>query len=100
MKCSSPQPKVGSAIIKLTSKKEISDADFIIPQLYLQRDKKLLNALREAIIKRFSKTKKEARAVVDEKFDDISDNVLDKPVYSLSFEEIEKTFKLEKHTKL
>lgn len=55
-----PVPKVGSVIIKLTMKKELSDADCIMKQLWLQRDKKLKNALREAFIEKFDITKKEA----------------------------------------
>ncbi len=60
-----PVPKVGSAIIKLIPKKERSDADFIIQRLWLQRDKKLRNALRETLVAKFSITKKEAAKKIE-----------------------------------
>ncbi len=45
-----PQPKVASALLLVTPKREINDHSFLLQQLFLQRDKKLKNALREALI--------------------------------------------------
>ncbi|MBI2666606.1 hypothetical protein HYX13_03265 [Candidatus Woesearchaeota archaeon] len=45
-----PQPKVVSAILLITPKKEVNGSAFLLRQLFLQRDKKLKNALREGLI--------------------------------------------------
>lgn len=65
-----PSPKVASAILVVTSKKEIDESSFLRQQLFLQRDKKLKNALREALIvvaeRKGSKlSKKEAKKEIE-----------------------------------
>ena len=64
-----PPPKVISAILVVTKKKNVGKKDFLLQQLYLQREKKLKNALREACIAlavREGKelTKKEAKKMI------------------------------------
>ncbi len=65
-----PEPRVKSAVITIVAKKELNDGDFIIRKLHLQRDKKLRNGLRDALIdlyetKKKKMTKKEALEMID-----------------------------------
>ncbi len=65
-----PSPKVASAILVVIPKKEVDDSSFLRQQLFLQRDKKLKNALREALIavaeRKGSKlSKKEAKKEIE-----------------------------------
>ena len=66
-----PRPRVNSAIIVIIPQKEGNDADFVIRKLHFQRDKKLKNGLRDALIdlsqeKRKPLTKKQAQEVIDD----------------------------------
>ena len=46
----SPSPKVTSAIVKITARKEDRDDLFVIRKLYWQRTKKLKNGLRDTLV--------------------------------------------------
>ena len=88
-----PQPKVKSKVIRIKHK-EMNEEEKIIKEIYLQSDKKLDNAFREAYCKILNLTKKEAKAKVPKLI------FLDKKIYTLSLEEwkeivkeIEKEFK-------
>ena len=80
-----PLPKVVSAILVVTQKKEteMDDSGFLARQLFLQKDKKLKNALREGLIAVAEKkgkklSKKEAKKRVDEL--NLSEEVLEEQV--------------------
>lgn len=65
-----PRPKTISAIITVIPKEKINDNEFIRQRLYLQRDKKLKNGLRDTLIDLYKKknktlTKKEADKKVE-----------------------------------
>ncbi|MDP3733610.1 MAG: rRNA adenine N-6-methyltransferase family protein [Nanoarchaeota archaeon] len=65
-----PMPNVVSAVITAMPKKELDDSDFIRQKLYLQRDKRLKNGLRDCVIdyhlfKGKKLTKKEALKMID-----------------------------------
>ncbi|MEW5897400.1 MAG: rRNA adenine N-6-methyltransferase family protein [Nanoarchaeota archaeon] len=65
-----PAPKVVSALVKITPNLSDDDNNLIRRKLYLQRDKKLKNGLRDALIDLFRKkgrelTKKQAGEIVD-----------------------------------
>ncbi len=65
-----PEPRVKSAIITITAKKYVSDGEFLIRKLHLQRDKKLRNGLRDALIDLYQTkskklTKREALEMID-----------------------------------
>ncbi|TAL51501.1 MAG: hypothetical protein EPN86_06560, partial [Nanoarchaeota archaeon] len=77
-----PIPKTDSVALEI-SKKPIN----IMQQLYLQRDKKLKNALREALIKTRKITKKEARIILEKELGNA--NFLDKNIMSLTVAELE-----------
>lgn len=79
--CFNPPPKTYSAIIKLTPKEKkqlINDrALFVIRELYEQRDKKISNALREALIRYESLngkvlTKRQSKNIISELFGNIT----------------------------
>ncbi|MBI4152210.1 hypothetical protein HY495_00735 [Candidatus Woesearchaeota archaeon] len=64
-----PQPKVLSAIITISPLEEPTDSQYLIQKLHLQRDKKLRNGLRDALIDLYKKrertlTKKQAAAII------------------------------------
>jgi len=64
-----PQPRVLSAIITITPREKSTDAQFLIQKLHLQRDKKLRNGLRDALIdlhkrKKRTLTKKQALEII------------------------------------
>ncbi|RLJ03045.1 MAG: hypothetical protein DRP14_05360 [Candidatus Aenigmatarchaeota archaeon] len=77
-----PKPKVLSRIVlikpKITEKHELIFREFI-----KQRDKKAKNALREAIIRGYGKTKREVRNI-------LKDFEIDKKVASLNLKELKK----------
>ena len=65
----SPAPKVKSMMIRLSKREDFDDGRYFVRQLYLQRDKKLKNALREILIeyyllKNVGMSKKEATALL------------------------------------
>lgn len=64
-----PQPKIKSALIKITKNTEDNDDLLIRRKLYLQRDKKLRNGLRDTLIDYYKLknkilTKKQAREII------------------------------------
>lgn len=78
-----PPPRTVSALIKITPRTNIDDCAFLGQQLFLQRDKKLGNALREALIvvsesQGKKLTKKEAIQKIKERT--ISQNILQERV--------------------
>ena len=77
-----PKPRVDSYLVELKPKK----ADDILKKMYLQQDKKVKNALREAIIEINSKTKKQANEAI--KTMKISPKTLNKNVRMLSYHEL------------
>lgn len=77
-----PIPRTDSIALEI-SKKPIN----IMQQLYLQRDKKLKNALREALIKTKKVTKKEARRILEKEWGNA--NFLDKNIMGLTVAELE-----------
>lgn len=78
-----PPPKVTSAVMMVTPKKELDDSSFIRRKLYLQRDKQLKNGLRDSVIDYYAfkgknLTKKEAlKIIVDMK---IASSLLEKTI--------------------
>ena len=77
-----PMPRVDSYLVEIKPKK----AAEILKKMYLQQDKKVKNALREAIVEINSKTKKQANEAI--KAMKISPKTLDKNVRMLSFHEL------------
>lgn len=77
--CFEPKPRTGSFIVKLTKKDSLSSLDFIIAEIFMQSDKKIKTALKEAII-RYNltqnkiKTQKQAKQIIDNM--NIHENVL------------------------
>ncbi len=59
----SPPPKIKSKVIRLKHKK-MNDKERLIREIYLQSDKKLENAFREAYCKILKLTKKEAKSKI------------------------------------
>lgn len=65
-----PEPRVKSTVIMIVPKKEWNDGEFVIRKLHLQRDKKLRNGLRDALIDLYEMkgkklTKKQASELID-----------------------------------
>ncbi len=84
-----PQPRVKSAVITVVPRKEWNDGEFIIRKLHLQRDKKLRNGLRDALIdlyelKEKKLTKKQASEMIDSF--KLSEKVLDTLIAVLPLE--------------
>jgi len=77
-----PNPRVDSYLVEISPKK----AAGILKKIYLQHDKKLKNALREAIVDIKKKTKREAREIIERM--KINQNTLNKNVKMLSFHEL------------
>ena len=64
-----PAPKVKSVMVRLRKKEGIDEEEYFVRALYLQRDKKLKNALREILIEYYGLkgkvlSKKEATALL------------------------------------
>ena len=76
----SPPPKIKSKVIRLKHKK-MNDKKRLIREIYLQSDKKLENAFREAYCKILKLTKKEAKSKIPKL------SFLNKRVYTLNLEE-------------
>ena len=76
----SPKPKIKSKVITIKHK-EMSEKEKIIREIYLQSDKKLENAIREAHCKILNLTKKQSK----EKIPKLS--FLNKRVYTLNLDE-------------
>ena len=76
----SPPPKIKSKVIRLKHKK-MNDKERLIREIYLQSDKKLENAFREAYCKILKLTKKEAKSKIPKL------SFLNKRVYTLNLEE-------------
>ena len=76
----SPPPKIKSKVIRLKHKK-MNDKESLIREIYLQSDKKLENAFREAYCKILKLTKKEAKSKIPKL------SFLNKRVYTLNLEE-------------
>jgi len=95
-----PQPNTKSAVIMLKpkAKEELSPELFMIRELWQQRTKKIINALREAIINHYTLQKKErmtknqARNVLEKL--DIKDKIKEKTVETLSGKEFGDLLKL------
>lgn len=95
-----PQPRVLSAIITITPIQNPTDAQFLIQKLHLQRDKKLRNGLRDALIdlyqrKKKTLTKKQAGEIIDSF--ELSDKTLDTLIALLPLEVYEKIGKTSAH---
>ena len=78
-----PRPKVDSYLIEATRKKACQ----ILVNLYTQQDKKVKNALREAIVQAGGKTKTQASEMVEKM--KITENTLNKNVRMLSYHELD-----------
>jgi len=78
-----PMPNVDSVLVELTQNKT---GDKILKSIYLQQDKKLKNALREAIVEALGKTKKQANEMI--KGMKITDKTINKNVRMLSYHEL------------
>jgi len=60
-----PAPDTDCVIMKITKKQEADDKDRIVREIYFQRDKKLKNSLREAIVRAKACTKRKAAEIVN-----------------------------------
>lgn len=80
-----PRPDTASMVLRLTPKKS-EGADFLLREMILQDDKKLKNALREALVKTEGKTKKSAKSGID-KFK-LSESLLEKKISEMSLEDV------------
>lgn len=93
-----PPPRTGSYIVKLIrrSEKEYCFSTFILKELFSQEDKKIKNALMEALI-RFNTfqnavlTKKQAKAIIEQM--NIDASILDAHMSNLSNEKITQLYK-------
>lgn len=81
-----PKPKIKSKVIRIKIK-EMNEKEKIIREIYLQSDKKLDNAFREANCKILKLAKKEAKSRIPKL------NFLDKKVYTLNLEEWKEVIK-------
>ncbi len=79
-----PVPDTKLAILVL-DRKQPQDKDFFVQQLFLQRDKKVKNALREAYVRWKSATKREGEKFVDDM--DLPLMILQKDVPHLTLED-------------
>jgi 16S rRNA (adenine1518-N6/adenine1519-N6)-dimethyltransferase len=85
-----PAPKTNSIMISIVHNNSKEDNLFIRRKLYLQRDKKLINGLREAIIDLYKEkhneqlTKKKAKEIVDSL--KLDENKLNKKIENLPLE--------------
>jgi len=84
-----PQPRVNSAIIKLIPFRPNDKSLLVFRELFLQRDKLLKNALREALVRVFSLTKNQARELTKnlklsaERLDGNFENLSNSDIYNL-----------------
>ena len=77
-----PRPMVDSYLVEVKPKK----SDGILKKMYLQQDKKVKNALREAIAEVLKRTKKQANETI--KGLKITDKTLNKNIRMLSYHEL------------
>ena len=77
-----PKPKVDSVALLITKKKPS-----ISQQIYLQKDKKIKNLLRELLCKNKKLTKKQAKDAINKQFDGSA--ILEKKPGKLKIEELE-----------
>lgn len=77
-----PRPRVDACLVEVIPKK----SEGILKKMYAQQDKKVKNALREAIVDVLKKTKKQAKEMM--KSMKISGKTLDKNVRMLSYHEL------------
>ncbi|UCD02848.1 MAG: HAD-IB family phosphatase [Candidatus Aenigmatarchaeota archaeon] len=80
-----PRPDTMSMVVRIRPRKPGPD-DVFLREIALQDDKKLKNALREAIIKRKGKTKRTAKDEIDDI--DLPKKLLDKKISQMSLLEI------------
>ena len=83
-----PRPDTASMVLRLTPKKP-EGSDFLLREMALQDDKKLKNALREALVRAEGKTKRGARDVLGKI--KIKEKLMDKKISEMSLEEILET---------
>ena len=60
-----PRPDTASFVVRLTPKKPAGMAELVLREMALQEDKKLRNALREALMKHMKKTKRQASGALE-----------------------------------
>lgn len=84
-----PEPKTETAIINLKPREATEKDEAVIWHLLKQRDKKVLNALREALIsiEGYPQTKNAAKEAIT--MLQLNDQLLEKRVYSLSLADVE-----------
>jgi len=82
-----PPPRVDSFIVEVIPKKEMPAEEFILREVFKQSNKKLKNALREALIKVKGKTKRETRSMISNMN---IPGMLEKKVGSMSFGDFNK----------
>lgn len=85
-----PRPDTASMVLRLTPKKP-GGADFLLREMALQDDKKLKNALREALVSMKGKTKRGAREVLGKM--DIPERLLNKKISEMSLEDVKDVVK-------
>jgi 16S rRNA (adenine1518-N6/adenine1519-N6)-dimethyltransferase len=96
-----PEPKTSTAIVALKPRESLKPTEVVVRQLLLQGDKKVGNALREALITAFAHgypvTKKAAKKVVEEL--GLGEETLEKRVARLSLGDLDAIIdRLEHHT--
>lgn len=89
--CFSPVPRTTSAIVVLRPKEQ-SSKDKFVQLLIEQKDKKMRNALREALVKSLNVTKREAREKL--RAVNMSESLLEKNISNLSNKDLEKLLSL------
>jgi 16S rRNA (adenine1518-N6/adenine1519-N6)-dimethyltransferase len=82
----SPRPDTMSFVVRLTPREPAHEREFVLREMALQDDKKLRNALREALVKSEEKTKRTARKSLERV--GLPDKLLDKKISGMSLEEI------------
>jgi len=82
----SPVPDIRSAVVRLTPRKASGPGEALLREIAMQDDKKLKNALREAMIKSGKGTKRKARGAVEDF--GLSPKLLDKKISEMSLNEI------------
>ncbi len=87
----SPKQDASSIVIRLNRKEDGSVKDIVLRELVLQDDKKLKNAMREAVIRTEKFTKRKARNTIDDL--GFPKNLLDKKISEMRLEEIEKVIR-------
>ncbi|MBN1897032.1 MAG: 16S rRNA (adenine(1518)-N(6)/adenine(1519)-N(6))-dimethyltransferase [Candidatus Aenigmarchaeota archaeon] len=81
-----PRPDTASMVVKLTPKKP-EGSDVLVREIVLQDDKKLRNALREALMNTGAKTKRSAREELEKL--GIREKILDRKVSEIPFDDLQ-----------